>query len=656
MMSLGFLNLNELGDFTSAAVENDTISFIAAHHYGNVFTCNRAFCLLTGYSKEEISNIRWPEDFTAAELRAWAVNIIKGSKSNVTSYPHELELIAKDGSRVPVVMYVHTYRDGAGRPIYNYSFIMDMTEHKRLENALKASETKYRELVENANSIILKMDTHGNITFFNEFAQLYFGYQLNEILGKNVIGTIVPVTDSSGGNLSKMIRHICVHPQLHKLNENENMRSNGERVWVSWTNKAITNDQGDVVGVLCVGNDITALKNAETELKWSRDQLEMRVSERTAELEKVNEFLLNEIEARKQAEKRIIESEEKFRILVETSPMPIILHRGADIIYANPAAAEAAGCSAEEIQKLKFWEPILPQFKELARERELARLQGEGPPSVYEVKIQTNRGEKWMKTCSVKVMYMGNPTIMTIGEDITPYKQALTALKDSKVEAELYVDLMSHDISNINQAGMGNLELLQDKVKLDAQGQEQLSTALQAFEKSSELIKNVKKLQKVKRGDLHLEKIDIGQILYRVKDDYRMIPGRDITIHLESPEGCFVYADRLLYEVFSNIVDNSIRYSSGSVDINISLSSVKIDGKKFYRVSIEDDGPGINPDVKKRIFNRVHYEGGIMRGKGLGLYLVKTLVEYLHGKIFVEDSIPGDYIKGTRFVVMLPAM
>jgi signal transduction histidine kinase len=45
-----------------------------------------------------------------------------------------------------------------------------------------------------------------------------------------------------------------------------------------------------------------------------------------------------------------------------------------------------------------------------------------------------------------------------------------------------------------------------------------------------------------------------------------------------------------------------------------------------------------------------------MRGKGLGLYLVKTLVEYLHGKIFVEDSIPGDYIKGTRFVVMLPAM
>jgi signal transduction histidine kinase len=112
----------------------------------------------------------------------------------------------------------------------------------------------------------------------------------------------------------------------------------------------------------------------------------------------------------------------------------------------------------------------------------------------------------------------------------------------------------------------------------------------------------------------------------------------------------------MLYDVFSNIVDNSIKYSSGPVNINISLSIVDMDDKKFYKVSIEDDGPGVKPDLKKRIFNRMYYEGGIMRGKGLGLYLVQTLVKYFHGTISVEDLIPGDHGKGARFVVLLPAI
>jgi len=113
-----------------------------------------------------------------------------------------------------------------------------------------------------------------------------------------VIGTIVPCTESSGRDLTKLIKDICIHPERHINNENENMRSDGERVWVSWTNKAITDAQGKLIGVLCVGNDITALKKAEAELKRSRDELEIRVTERTAELETANRSLMNEIDAR----------------------------------------------------------------------------------------------------------------------------------------------------------------------------------------------------------------------------------------------------------------------------------------------------------------------------------------------------------------------
>lgn len=170
-MSRGFLNLAELGEFTAAAVENDTVSFIATYSDGSVFTCNLAFCRLTGYSKQEISKMRWPEDFTPSEYRARAVDIIKGIHCNVAPYTYELEFVRKDGSLVPVDIFLHMFCGEKGETQYYYSFITDMTEHKRLENALRKSEAKYRELVENANSIILKMDTQGNITFFNEFAQ-----------------------------------------------------------------------------------------------------------------------------------------------------------------------------------------------------------------------------------------------------------------------------------------------------------------------------------------------------------------------------------------------------------------------------------------------------------------------------------------------------
>lgn len=366
--------------------------------------------------------------------------------------------------------------------------------------------------------------------------------------------------------------------------------------------------------------------------------------------------VLQDITERRLAEDALQESEEKFRTLVETAPVAILFHRGESFIYANPAAEKFFGYSMDKILKIKFWDLFDPTFKELVKERGLARLRGDNPPSSYEVRVKKNGKEKWMDLTSARVMYKGSIAILTLIQDVTQYKQALTALHDSKEEAELYVDLMSHDINNINQVGMGNLELLKDTVTLNELGQERVSKALQAFKNSSDLINNVKKLQKVKNCDLQLEKIDIGPILDKVKNNYLSVPGRAVTIDLESNEGYYVHADRLLYDVFSNIVENSIKHSRGRVDINISLNRVKIDDKKFCRVSIEDNGPGIKPDLKKRIFNRMYYEGGIIRGKGLGLFLVKTLVECFNGNVFVEDRIQGDRSKGSRFVVMLPAV
>ncbi|MBN2288414.1 MAG: PAS domain S-box protein [Candidatus Glassbacteria bacterium] len=145
--------------------------------------------------------------------------------------------------------------------------IKENAVRKHTEEALKQSEEKYRELVQNANSIILKMDTRGVVTFFNEYAQAFFGYSEEEITGRNVVGTIVPETDTSGRDLKKMVLDIGRHPENFFRNENENMRRNGERVWISWTNKPVYDKQGKVAEIICIGNDITALNRTQKALR-----------------------------------------------------------------------------------------------------------------------------------------------------------------------------------------------------------------------------------------------------------------------------------------------------------------------------------------------------------------------------------------------------
>jgi PAS domain S-box-containing protein len=123
---------------------------------------------------------------------------------------------------------------------------------------LAGSEDLYRMLVENAGSIILTMDRKGNITFFNRRAEEFFGFTRREILGKNVIGTIVPATESSGRDLDQMIYDLLSSPAQFTVNRNENVTSTGERVWVIWTNRAIVDEANFPVGVVSVGTESPA--------------------------------------------------------------------------------------------------------------------------------------------------------------------------------------------------------------------------------------------------------------------------------------------------------------------------------------------------------------------------------------------------------------
>jgi PAS domain S-box-containing protein len=162
---------------------------------------------------------------------------------------------------------VFPVRTGKGEVTKVAVYVRDITEQTRAAEALARSEGEYRFLVENANSVILRVDKRGIIIFFNEFAQRFFGYDREEIVGKSAFGKILPETDSSGRDLHAMFDDFFVHPDLYPYNENENVRRNGESVWISWTNRLIRNEDGSAREMLSVGQDITERKQLEEQLR-----------------------------------------------------------------------------------------------------------------------------------------------------------------------------------------------------------------------------------------------------------------------------------------------------------------------------------------------------------------------------------------------------
>jgi PAS domain S-box-containing protein len=151
--------------------------------------------------------------------------------------------------------------------------------------ALQASEAKYRELVSNANAIILRIGPDGRVTYFNEFAENFFGYSSDEVMGRHVVGTIVPPRESeSGRDLAQLLAAIVADPGSYPENENENMTRDGRRVFVHWANRIILDAQNRPSGVLCIGHDITEKRHSDKELALHRNHLEELVFSRTGEL------------------------------------------------------------------------------------------------------------------------------------------------------------------------------------------------------------------------------------------------------------------------------------------------------------------------------------------------------------------------------------
>ncbi len=237
--------------------------------------------------------------------------------------------------------------------------------------------------------------------------------------------------------------------------------------------------------------------------------------------------------------------------------------------------------------------------------------------------------------------------------DITHQRELEHEALEAKERAELYIDLLTHDVSNMNAAIIGYLQLVIDRDNLIGKDAKQIKRSLDILSTSSHLIDSVKKIQRLEMGEEGYGSVDLGWMLEEVVQEYRN--GTDVTIRYEPKLKSMVMASELLRDVFINIIGNAVKHSPGPVNIDVRLSKVFDRGREHHKVVIEDDGPGIPDEVKERMFLRLQRGRTRAGGSGLGLYLVRRLVEDHQGQVWVEDRVPGDHIKGSRFVVLLPA-
>jgi PAS domain S-box-containing protein len=257
----------------SEAIEQSPVTVMITDKMGIIEYVNPRFSEVTGYSAKEaigqnpriLKSGNHPDSFykdlwdTILSGKTWRSEFLNRKKNN--------EEFWESAS-------ISAIKSDQGDITHFVAVKQDITEQKRAEQAIRESRAKYRDLVENANCIIFQMDTQGNITFFNRFAQNFFGYSEAEILGRNIVGEIVPATDSAGRNLEIMIQDLVKHPERYKDNENENIRRNGELAWVAWTNRAIYDEQNRLSEILCIGIDRTEQKKMEEELRRNLDELE----------------------------------------------------------------------------------------------------------------------------------------------------------------------------------------------------------------------------------------------------------------------------------------------------------------------------------------------------------------------------------------------
>ncbi|HJQ33566.1 MAG TPA: CheR family methyltransferase [Pyrinomonadaceae bacterium] len=276
------------------AFEIDTVGIIYFKSDGLVTYANDAFLRMSGYTRGDVERglVRW-DKMTPPEFMPVSENAIREFEQTGRTTPYEKQYLRKDGSRWWGRFSATRIGETEG-----VEFITDITEHRRAERELRASEMRLHTVIESVvDYAIFTTDARGYITTWHTGAERVFGFTEREIVGRHT-GIIFTPEDRAHGAAEEEMREARATGRA--ADERWHMRKDGSRFYASGVLSPL--GDGEDTGFVKVARDLTAQKRADEELRSSRDEMERRVGERTDELRRAVETMLTEVKERRTAE------------------------------------------------------------------------------------------------------------------------------------------------------------------------------------------------------------------------------------------------------------------------------------------------------------------------------------------------------------------
>jgi len=550
----------------------------------------------------------------------------------------------------------------------------DTTEKRRRAKELDI----YLQMVRNANSAIIRWKKDGTIAFFNEFAQALFGYTGEEIIGKHV-RFLVPETESSGTDLTTLVQDIVTHPERYINNINENVCRDGRRLWMTWTNKAIYDEAGEVVEILAVGSDVTKLKLAEEELRKSEgfSRLLSKTAGRLLEA-RHPQLIVNDL----------------CREVMAYLDCQVFFNYLADEKLGKLHLNACAGIPEEEAEKIRWLDygvavcgcvanegvPIVAEdiFNTRDIRTELVKSYG---VRAYACHPLLNQG-RLIGTLSFGTKTRAHfvPEELAVMKAVTDQvavamerMKLIEELQRSRDELEMRVRERTAELELKNRelrdfAFIASHDLQEPLRKIQTFGavlaekfadfpdetfKDYLKRMRTAAARMRNLLDSLLAYSRVTTKTEPMKETDIRRSVEVALSNLEIVMGEK-NARVEIGDLPTIMADRVqMVQLFQNLIGNALKFHRPDQPPHVKVYSRVAERDGTCEICVEDDGIGFDEKYLDKIFlpfQRLHGKSSEYQGVGMGLAICKKIIERHGGEISARSELG----KGSTFMIRLP--
>lgn len=606
-------------ELAAAIVTTSDDAILSKSLDGTILSWNPAAERLFGYSADEAVGKRI-DLIIPRELLAEEERILRKLRAGEHIDHFETVRVAKGGQRLQISLSVAPVRNAAGQVVGASSIARDMSERRRTEEALRASEERYRALVESQAEMLCRFRPDGTILYANPAYARSLDTTPETLLEGN-FWNFVPESDRA--SVREMLDRLT--PQAPEIQiENRFNTADGER-WILWTNRALAFDEsGRLTEAQSTGVDITGRRRAEEALR---------------------------------------ESERRFKDLANNiDQFAWTCDELGQATWYNRRWHEYTGTDFDSMAG-EGWRAVHhPDHVERVHSSLMRAVRSEQPwEETFPLRGKDGQ-YRWFLSRAVPIRDADGRVIRWFGTntDITELRELAQALRTADRRKDEFLATLSHELRNPLAPIANSLELLRqadDDPKMRASARDAIARQVSHLVRLVDDLLDVSRITR-DRLELRLSRVDLGSVIRQAAELRESLPetgARKIECRLPD-QAVVLEADPVrLAQILNNLINNACKFSAPDGIIRVTAELQGCDAV----ISVRDYGAGIPEDRIEKIFEMfTHYDPPVRSheptgGLGIGLALTRRLVELHGGRIEVHSEGPG---KGSEFVVRMPAM